>query len=136
VSIYVPNQACSCFVSRVTESDLRSVTPLLKRVYGSLGLNTGCWKAGRTYTVTPVQGIIVSTFLQPGSTVLGSTVSWAAENALNVAMRLLLTYVLPDNGGSTTVSLTVEPGEITSTYNWNFPAGSTNFLLIAAQIMN
>ena len=135
--IYVPNQACSFFVRRVTESDLRNITPLLKRVYGSLGLNTGCWKAGKTYSITPVQGVLASIFLQPGgSTILGYTVSWAAENALNVAMRLLLTYALPNNGGPMTVSLTVEPGDITSTYTWNFPAGSSNFQLIAAQIMN
>jgi hypothetical protein len=100
-------------------------------------LNTACWKAGKTYTVTPVQGVVVSTFLQPGgSTVLGYTVSWAAENALNVAMRLLVTYVLPNNGGPMEEGLTVEPGVITSTNNWNFPAGATNFKLIAAQIMN
>jgi hypothetical protein len=129
-----PNQACSCFVSRVTESDLRSVTPLLKRVYGSLGLNTGCWKAGRTYTITPVQGLIVSTFLQPGgSTILGYTVSWAAENALDVAMRILVTFVLP-TGGSSTVGLTVQPGVITSTNNWNFPSGASNFQVVAASL--
>ena len=127
-----PNQACFCLV---TESDLRSVTPLVKRVYGSLGLNTGCWKAGRTYTISPVQGLVVSTFLQPGgSTVLGYTVSWAAENALNVAMRVLVTFTLPNNGGPSTVGLTVQPGVITSTNNWDFPAGASNFQVVAASL--
>jgi hypothetical protein len=134
--IYVPNQASSCsFVSRATESDLRSVTPLSKRVLGSLGLNTACWKAGRTYTMTPLQGLVVSTFLQPGGNeALGYTVSWAAENALNAAVRVVLTYVLPNNGDRATLGMTVEPGAISPTTNWNFPAGSTNFQVAAVSL--
>ena len=130
-----PNQACFCFVSRVTESDLRSVTPLVKRVYGSLGLNTGCWKAGKTYTITPIPGVIVSTFLQPGgSDTLGYTVSWAAENALNEAIRVVLTFVLPNNGGTPAYGLEVAAGVITPTSNWNFPSGATNFKIAAGTI--
>ena len=132
----IPNQACSCFVIRVTESDLRSVTLLLKRVIGGLGLNTACWKAGRTYTMVPIPGLIVSIFLQPGgsTSTLGNTVSWAAENALNVAIRVLITFVLPNNDGSSTVRLDVNPGTITPTNNWKFPAGSTNFQLAARSL--
>ena len=108
---------------------------MLKRFLGGLTLDTGCWKAGRTYTVTPLQGLVISTFLQPGgSDTLGYTVSWAAENALNVAVRIVLTYVLPNNGGRTTLGMTVEPGAITPTSNWNFLAGSTNFQVTAVSL--
>ena len=106
--------------------------PLLKRVVGGMGLNTGCWKAGRTYSNSPITGLIVATYLQPGgSSTLGYTVSWAAENALNVAIRVLIAYTLPDNGGPSATTLDVEPGVITSTRNWQFPVGATNFQLAA-----
>ena len=122
-------------VSRVTESDLRirSVTPLLKRVIvEGLGLNTACWKVVKTYTITPIQGLVISIFMQPGgSDLLGYTVSWAAENAVNVAMKVLLTFSLPNDGGPSSVSLTVDPGVITPTRTWKFPAGSYNFQIAA-----
>jgi hypothetical protein len=118
------------------DSEEMSVTPLLKRqVVGGMGLYTACWKAGRTYTVTPIAGVVISTFLQPGgSDVLGYTVSWAAENALNVAVSIILTFILPNNGGPSTVRMMVQPGVITPTSNWNFPAGSTNFQVAAGYL--
>ena len=131
----MPNQAYSCFVSRVTKSDLRSATPLLKRIVGGMGLNTGCWKAGKTYTNSPITGLVVSIFLQPGgSPALGYTVSWAAENALDVAVRIMFTFLQPNNGGRSTVAMTLRAGDISSTLNWSFPAGSTAFQLAATSI--
>ena len=131
--IYAPDQACSCFVSRVTKSDLRGVTPLSKRAIGRVPLNTACWQTSKTYTMTPLQGVVVSIFLQPtGSTsTYGNIISWAVENALNVAIRVLIAYTLPDNGGPSATTLDVEPGVITSTRNWQFPVGATNFQLAA-----
>ena len=101
------------------ESNLRGVTPLLKRsLFGDMGagLNTGCWKLGRTYTVSPFAGLVISTFLQPGGNAdIGYTVSWAAENALNVAIRVVVRFILPDHG-PTQVTMTVPSGAITRTY--------------------
>ena len=122
-------------VSGETESDLRSVTPLVKRVNGGMGLNTACWSPGKTYTMSPIPGVVVSMFLQPGgSDTLGYTVSWAAENALDVAVRIVLTYILPNNGQRTASSLLVQNGVITPTKNWNFVAGSNNFEVSAISI--
>ena len=61
-----------------------------------MGLNIGCWKPSRTYTMTPVPGLIVSIFLQPGGSDGRYTVSWAAENALNVnlGLQLRLSYLM------------------------------------------
>jgi hypothetical protein len=119
----------------LTESDLRSATPLVKRVIGGMGLNTACWSPGKTYSVSPIPGLVVSTFLQPGgSTALGYTVSWAAENALDVAIRIIVTFILPNDGGRRTVSMSIRPGDISTTLNWQFPAGSTNFQLAATTI--
>ena len=85
--------------------------------------------------MSPIPGLVVSTFLQPGgSTDLGYTVSWAAENALNVAIRLVLTFILPNNGGSWTTGMTVNAGDISSTSSWRFPAGSTNFQIAATTL--
>ena len=103
--------------------------PLLKRVVGGMGLNTACWKPGRTYTNTPIAGLIVQIFLQPGgSDTLGYTISWAAENALNVAVRLVITCVMPVTG-LMSVSMNVDPGVITTTQTWTVSTEATNFQL-------
>ena len=100
-----------------------------------MGLNIACWTSGKTYTMTPIPGVVVSMFLQPGSSdTLGYTVSWAAENALDVAVRIVLTYILPNNGQRTASSLLVQNGVITPTKNWNFVAGSNNFEVSAISI--
>jgi hypothetical protein len=100
-----------------------------------MGLNTGCWKAGRTYANSPIAGLIVATYLQPGgSSTLGYTVSWAAENARNVAVRLVISYVLPNSRQPSVHILIVQPGAISPTTNWNFPEGATNFQLGAESI--
>ena len=100
-----------------------------------MGLNTACWSPGKTYTLSPIQGLVVSTFLQPGgSTTLGNTISWAAENTLNVAVRIVLSFVLPNNGGPSTTTLTVFAGVVTPTVNWIIPAGSTNFQVLAQSL--
>ena len=73
-------------------------------------------------------------FLQPGgSDTLGYSVSWAAENALDVAIRLVVTFFLP-NGPQTTVGMTVRAGIISSTLIWRFPAGSNSFQMAASTI--
>ena len=86
--------------------------PLLKRVQvvGGMGLNTGCWKTGRTYTMTPIAGLVISIFLQPGGNAdLGYTVAWAAENALNVVVSIVVTFLMP-NSGQSTVTMSTHPG--------------------------
>jgi hypothetical protein len=133
--IYVPNQACYYFISRVTKSDLRNVAPLLKRVFGGVTLNTGCWQPSRTYTLTPIAGLVVSTFLQPGGNAdIGYTVSWAAENALNVAVNLIISFLSPGADDTTRVTMTIQPGAISPTRNWIFPEGASNFRLIAHDV--
>ena len=94
-----------------------------------MGLNTACWKPGRTYTITPIAGLIVEMFMQPGgSDALGYTVSWAAENALNVAVNIVFTYVIPVTG-LMSVSLNVEPGVITNTQTWTVSPEAKNWQL-------
>jgi hypothetical protein len=96
-----------------------------------MGLNTGCWKTGRTYTMTPIAGLVISIFLQPGgNAALGYTVYWAAENALNVAVSVVVTFLLPKSG-QTTVIMNVLPGSISLTNTWIFPEGATNVQLAA-----
>ena len=94
-----------------------------------MGLNTGCWKPGKVYTNAPIAGVIVSIFLQPGgSDTLGYTVSWAAENALNVAVTLVITCVMPATGLNS-VTMTVQPGAISPTKTWTFSPLAKNFQL-------
>jgi hypothetical protein len=95
-------------------------------------MNTACWKPSRTYTMTPIPGLIVSTFLQPGgNAVIGYTVAWAVENALSVAVNVVISFILP-HAGQTTVNVAIQPGVILSpTYYWTFPEGSSNFRLDA-----
>jgi hypothetical protein len=123
--------SCYCFYSRVTKSDLRSVTPLLKRVVvGGMGLNTACWKGGKTYTMTPIPGLVVSMFLQPGSNAAnGYTVFWAIENALNVAANVIVTFLYGNH--QSTITMTAEAGVITPTNTWSFQDGAYNFQLAA-----
>ena len=99
-----------------------------------MGLNTACWRTSKTYTMTPLQGLIVSIFLQPGGNAdIGHTVSWAAENALNVAVNVAITFLSPNapNQAPTAVAMIVPPGIITPTYNWVFPEGASNFQIAA-----
>jgi hypothetical protein len=108
--------------------------PLLKRLTGGMSLNTGCWEASRTYTVSPIPGLVISTFLQPGgNAVIGYTVAWAAENALNVAISAVISFISP-HAGRTTVSMVIQPGVISPTYTWVFPEGASNFQLAAGSI--
>ena len=84
--------------------------------------------------MTPLPGLIVSIFLQPGGNAdIGYTVSWAAENALNVAVNVAITFLLPNapDQRPTAVAMVVQPGSITPTYNWVFPEGATNFQIAA-----
>ena len=79
--------------------------------------------------MTPIEGFIVQIFMQPGgSAAVGYTVSWAAENALNVAVQLAIKFVLP-NSVPTTVTTTLQPGQISNTQVFTFPEGTTNFQL-------
>jgi hypothetical protein len=97
-----------------------------------MGLNTGCWTAGKTYTMSPITGLVVSMFLQPGGNAYdGYSVAWAAENVLNVAINVIVTFIRPESGGQTTVTMVVTPGSVTPTNTWIFPEGASNFQLAA-----
>ena len=107
---------------------------MLKRVpVGGMGLNTACWKLGKTYTMTPIQGLVVSMFLKAGGNAADPandyTVFWAIENALSVAANIVVTFLYGVH--QTTVTMTVEAGAITPTNSWSFPEGATNFQLAA-----
>ena len=81
--------------------------------------------------MSPITGLVVSIFLQPGgNAAIGHTVAWAIENALNVAISVAITFLMP-NSGQTTVTTTVPPGGITPTHTWTFPEGSSNFQIAA-----
>ena len=81
--------------------------------------------------MTPIAGLIVSIFLQPGGNAdLGYTAAWAAENALNVAVSIVVTFLMP-NSGQSTVTMTTNPGTISLTNYWTFPEGASNFQLAA-----
>ena len=58
------------------------------------------------------------------------TVAWAAENALNVVVNVIVSFFLP-HAGQTSVTMTIQPGVISATNTWTFPEGATNFQLIA-----
>ena len=95
-----------------------------------MGLNTACWTPGKTYTMTPIQGLIVSIFLKPGSNAAnGYTIFWAIENALSVATNVVVTFLYDVH--QTTVTMTAGAGAITPTNTWSFPEGAYNFQLAA-----
>ena len=88
-----------------------------------MGLNTGCWKLGRTYTMSPVSG---PTFLQPGG---NATISYTVSRALNVAVKLVVTSIwllVSDYDRTSWCYNTLQ--------NWKFPDGASNFQLVAESL--